>query len=226
MIRVLIVDDHPIIRELLTQYVASAPDMEVVAEASDGQAAITAARETHPDVVLMDLNLPVMDGISATHHITQHTKARVLILSSLEGERDALRALHGGAHGYITKVSAADDVLIAVRKVQHGSMIFNQQIARLLGVGVEATQSEKKGLIRRFTTGTRITGRQMSVLRGLCRGQSNGDIAKELGLSLSSVNTYVSRLYDKLGAESRIGLYKTAVEDGLVEPPVIRASDR
>lgn len=222
MIRVLIVDDHPIIRELLTQYVESASDLEIVAQTHNGREAVAMARDSDPDVVLMDLSLPVMDGISATHHITMHTKARVLILSSLEGERDVLRALHCGAHGYMTKDSPADEVLSALRKVHDGGLVFNNRIARLLGVGHETTQSETKGLIKRFTTGTRITGRQMTVLRGVCRGQSNGDIADELGISHSSVNTYISRLYDKLEADNRVELYKAAVEQGLVEPPLIR----
>ncbi|WP_120005228.1 response regulator transcription factor [Nesterenkonia muleiensis] len=219
MIRAVIVDDHPLIRETLRQYVETSADIECVGEAADGQETISLALELEPDVVLMDLNLPVKDGISATYDITRSSTVRVLVFSALETDQDVLRALQAGARGYMTKRAAAHDVLHAIRLVHQGDLLFAPDIAELLQVNQRSSQGEVKRLLQRLVSTPRLSGRELSVLQGVCRGLTNQAIADELVIQLSTVNTYITRLNKKLGTHTKIDMYIQAVKEGIIPSP-------
>lgn len=219
MIRAVVVDDHPLIRETVRQYLETSADIECVGEAVDGHQAIEVVAEFKPDVVVMDLNLPVKDGASATYAITRSASAKVLVFSALETRQDALRAIQAGAQGYMTKRAPALEVLEAIRRVHRGEMVFGPDIAELLQVKKHSTAEDVRGLLERLKPTSNISGRELSVLQGVCRGLTNQEIAEELVLQPSTVNTYVARLNRKLGSHTRVGMYVAAVQQGVITSP-------
>lgn len=222
MIRAVVVDDHPLIRETVRQYLETSPDIECAGEAADGMLAAEMVAEIEPDVVVMDLNLPVKDGASATYAITRSSSSKVLVFSALETRHDALRAIQAGAHGYMTKRAPALEVLEAIRRVHRGEMVFGPDIADLLHLKQRSTAEDVRRLLKRLTPSGRISGRELGVLQGVCRGLTNYEIAKELVLQPSTVNTYIARLNRKLGSHTRVGMYVEAVQQGVIESPFAR----
>jgi len=197
--RVVVVDDHPVFRDGLAALVASLPDMEVVATASDGPQAIDAARDNAADVVLMDLNLPTMSGVEATAAITARAGApAVLVITMVDDDDAVVAALKAGARGYVLKGAPGEEIAAAVRTVAAGGAVFGAGVAgQVLGLtttpaGV-ATQRANPGL----------TERERAVLTLISQGASNPQIARTLGLSLKTVQNYVSRILDKLQLADR-----------------------
>jgi len=197
--RVVVVDDHPVFRDGLAALVASLPDMEVVATASDGPQAIEAARDNAADVVLMDLNLPTMSGVEATAAITARAGApAVLVITMVDDDDAVVAALKAGARGYVLKGAPGEEIAAAVRTVAAGGAVFGAGVAgQVLGLtttpaGV-ATQRANPGL----------TERERAVLTLISQGASNPQIARTLGLSLKTVQNYVSRILDKLQLADR-----------------------
>lgn len=219
MIRTLVVDDHPMIRQTLRQYLETSTDAWCVGEAANGVEAVDLALQLKPDVILMDLNLPIKDGISATFEITRSTDARVLVLSALDSEQDVLRSLRAGAHGFITKCCQAHVLLRAIRQVHQGDIIFAPEIAVMLQLEEVNSPDEVRGFLRRLVTSPRVSGRELSVLKGVSRGLTNREIAEELVLQLTTVNTYITRLNRKLGSQTRIEMFISAVRQGLIPSP-------
>jgi DNA-binding NarL/FixJ family response regulator len=196
---VVVVDDHPVFRDGLAALVASLPDMEVVATASDGPQAIDAARDNAADVVLMDLNLPTMSGVEATAAITARAGApAVLVITMVDDDDAVVAALKAGARGYVLKGAPGEEIAAAVRTVAAGGAVFGAGVAgQVLGLtttpaGV-ATQRANPGL----------TERERAVLTLISQGASNPQIARTLGLSLKTVQNYVSRILDKLQLADR-----------------------
>jgi len=209
-VRILIVDDDPLVRMGLRAILGSEPGWEVVAEAGDGAAAIAAVAANDVDIVLMDIRMPGMDGLEATRQIVGHPGApRVLILTTFEVDEYVFEALRSGASGFVLKRVPPVEMIEAVRIVAAGeSLLF---------------PSSTRGAIERFATRTatplpELTEREQDVLRRLARGMSNGEIALELFVSVETVKSHVASLLLKLGVRDRTQAVIVAYETGFVEP--------
>lgn len=190
MIRVLVVDDHPLFRNGLTALLETLPDLVVVGDAGDGETAVSRAIELQPDVVLMDLNLPGTPGLEATRRIVAAAPAcAVLVVTMLADDASIAAAMRVGARGYVLKEAGQDEVLAAIRTVAAGGAVF--------GPGVAAR------LLNLPTGGTGLTARESEVLALLGDGRSNAEIARELGLSLKTVQNHVSNVLAKLQVRDR-----------------------
>lgn len=211
MIDVLIADDQAMIRAGLRYILESAPDIRVIAEAGDGAAAVQAAEEHAPDVVLMDLRMPQMDGIAAIPRLPAATKA--LVLTTFSEDALVQAALRAGASGYLLKTSPPEQLLSAVRSVAAGEALLDPVITRRLIQQVLASPGPDA---RRRLTG--LTDREIDVLREVAHGQSNSEVAAELHLSEATVKTYVGRILDKTARRDRAQLIVLAYESGLVRP--------
>ena len=191
MIRVLVVDDHPLFRTGITSLLETVPDMEVVGEAADGEEAIRRTLEMLPDVVLMDLNLPRTPGLEATRRIVASAPdCSVLVLTMQGDEASVVAALRVGASGYVLKDAGQDQVLAAIRTVAAGGSV--------VGPGVAGRR-----LLDSAPSGAPLTPRESEVLALLARGASNAEIAHELGLSVKTVQNHVSNVLAKLQARDR-----------------------
>jgi DNA-binding NarL/FixJ family response regulator len=192
MTRVLVVDDHPVYRDGLAALLGSLPDLDVVAVAGDGESAVEAAAEA--DVVLMDLNLPGVSGVEATARITAKPGGpAVLVVTMVDDDDTVVAALRAGARGYVLKGAAGEEIAAAVRTVAAGGAVFGPGVAaQVLRMSNEA-RSDPDGL----------TDRERDVLELLAEGASNAQIARRLGLSLKTVQNYVSRILDKLQVADR-----------------------
>ena len=192
--RVLVVDDHPIFREGLAALLVSLGDMDVVATTADAESALAVVAQNDIDVVLMDLNLPGMSGITATGQIAARLDApAVLVVTMVDDDDTVLAAMRAGARGYVLKGATGDEIGAAVRAVAAGSAVFGAAVARqILAIAAAAERTDTASR----TAG--LTDRESHVLRLLADGNSNTQIARDLHLSLKTVQNYVSRILDKL----------------------------
>ncbi len=210
--RVLVVDDHPLIRSGLRVLRAEEPTVELVGEAATGSQAIAAAAALEPDVVLMDLNLPDIDGVEATRRIlAEHPRAKVLVLTMLE-DSDSLRAaLQAGARGYLLKGAGGDETLRAILTVAAGDAVFSAPVAdRVLDAAAPATPG--RAAHRPFPE---LTDRERDVLALLAQGRSNAAIAEALFVQPKTVRNYVSAILAKLGVADRVEALLLARDAGL-----------
>jgi DNA-binding NarL/FixJ family response regulator len=210
VIRVLIVDDHPVFRDGLRAVLATLPDVEVVGEADHGEAAMGLAQETHPDIVLMDLHLPGMSGIEATRKLLAADSAiRVLVLTMLEDDLSLLAAIRAGAHGYLVKGADRMEIERALVAVSHGEAVFGSQVARRLLDAVAGIDD------RAMLPFPELTGREQEVLALLAAGLDNRSISRRLHLSEKTVRNYVSNILAKLHVPSRHEAGELARQAGL-----------
>jgi NarL family two-component system response regulator LiaR len=210
LIRVLIADDHPIVREGLVTYLGTIDDIEVVGSAADGAEAVRLAGELGPDVVLMDLAMPIMDGIEATRAIAGGT-AKVIALTSFATDDKVFPAIRAGAAGYLLKEAEPSEVAEAIRKVARGEPILHPSVAERLMREVAASVPTPHR--------TDLTARELEVLRLLAAGRSNREIASELDVAEKTVKTHVSNILMKLGFTDRTQAAVYAVQEGLAYPP-------
>jgi DNA-binding NarL/FixJ family response regulator len=209
MIRVFTIDDHELIREGIKKILRSSDDMEVVGEAADLPSAIKIIAEKHPDVILLDLSLPEYDGIKAVSAMCREFKdIPLLVLSMFHEERYAVPALKEGAAGYITKAMAAEELVNAIRKIVAGGSYISPHVADLL-----ASQIRNPAL---RSTPERLTERETQIVSLLGAGKQVKQIAAELEISISSVNTYRNRIFKKLKVQTNAALIRYAFENGLV----------
>ncbi|MFD8973154.1 response regulator [Streptomyces sp. NPDC059593] len=215
-IRVLLVDDQPLVRAGLRVLMADSPDLLVVGEAGTGTDAVRLARDLRPDVVVMDVRMPGMDGIEATRLVTAGPGApRVLVLTTFDDDEYVYGALRSGASGFLVKDMALDDILAALRVVAAGDALIAPAVTRRL-IEEFAARPEPGAAPapRRSLTG--VTAREREVLTLVGRGLSNGEIAVRLHISAATAKAHVARLLSKLDARDRVQLVVLAYETGLV----------
>jgi len=200
--RILVVDDHAVVREGLVSLLQRQSDLQVVAEAADGASAIRLYRQHRPDLVVLDLRLPDLDGAEVTAAIrAEFPQARLLVLSSFDGDEDIYRALKAGARGYLLKDSTREEHLAAVRSVAAGQRRIPGPVAERLAQRIE---------------GSELTGRELAVLRQIVSGRANKEIAKALAISEGTVKTHVKSILAKLDAADRTEAAVVALRRGLV----------
>ncbi len=210
-IRVLLVDDDALVRVGLRAILDAEDDLTVVAEAADGAEVPPLVARHRPDVVLMDVRMPDVDGIQATRHLvaTSATPPRVIVVTTFENDDYVYDALRAGASGFLLKRARPDEVVEAIRVVTRGdSLLFPAAIRRLVAA--------RGGTVRQATA--RLTEREAEVLRLMAAGLSNAEIAKELVLGVETVKTHVGNVLAKLGARDRVQAVITAYETGFVTP--------
>ncbi len=208
-IRVLLVDDHPHVHKAVQIALQNAHDIELVAHAGNGQEAIILCAQLQPDVVLMDVVMPVMDGIEATRKIhSDHPNIRLLVLSSFQDEESVHLMLTNGAVGYILKYSLATDLVNTIRTVFHGNSVLSSQIVQSLLNTTPLTPPS----IQNF----RLTPREMEILRCMAEGLNNGEIAARLVISQSTVKYHIANILQKMDVETRSEAIVLAVKNDLV----------
>jgi DNA-binding NarL/FixJ family response regulator len=215
-INILLVDDQAMVRAGLRMILETEPDIKVLGEAEDGAKAISAARVLQPDVVLMDIQMPVINGLDATRQIVQQRgpSTRVLILTTFERDDYIFEALRAGASGFILKNAPPEDLIAAVRVVAEGNALLAPSVtSRIVS---EFAKRPVKPDIKKELTG--LTEREIEVLHLIARGKTNAEIAGELIVSEATVKTHVSNLLTKLGLRDRVQAVVFAYESGLVQP--------
>ncbi|MCH8560409.1 response regulator transcription factor [Nesterenkonia sp. DZ6] len=219
MLRLVVADDHPIMRAALRAYVDSAPDMVCVGEAQNGLEVIERVREEKPDVVIMDLKMPVMGGVEATAAVMAIApETSVLAVTTFSSEGHALQALNAGAKGYIVKDATADQVLEAIRQVHGSSVPISPDVARKLEFN-EVNEAEEFSLALAGSDYLpRTPPRETEVLSLLARGFSNREIATRMVLTEGAVKAHLGRLCVRFGVRDRVQLLIRATQLGLIEP--------
>ncbi|MBE8522838.1 response regulator transcription factor [Amycolatopsis sp. H6(2020)] len=212
MTRVLIADDQALLRGSFRVLVDSAPGLEVVGEASDGAEAVALTRVERPDVVLMDVRMPEMDGIEATRRICAETDVRVLMLTTFDLDEYVYSALRAGASGFLLKDTRPADLLAAIEVVASGDALLAPSVTRRLVAEFARLPS---GPVTRLDG---VTAREQEVLTLIARGLSNDEIATRLHLGIATVKTHIGRLLHKLAARDRAQLVIAAYESGLIRP--------
>jgi DNA-binding NarL/FixJ family response regulator len=217
MIRVVVADDQALVRSGLRALLANSDDLDVVGEAVDGRDAVAVVTRTRPDVVLMDVRMPGVDGIAATRKITTDSRlsgVAIIMLTTFDEDDQIFAAIRAGASGYLLKDAEPDDLREAIRVVAAGEALLSASVTRKV---IEGILSGPAGIADRARL-NELTEREREVLAGVGRGQSNDEIAAELHISPATARTYVSRMLTKLGARDRAQLVVIAYETGLVTP--------
>lgn len=213
LIKIIIADDHPLIRQGLRVVIEAQPDMELVAEASNGEQAIQQALALKPDIVIMDLQMPVKDGLAATREIAQaNPQVQVLILTSFPDDDNVYTAIKAGAMGFLLKDSSAEYLLDAIRTVSRGESVLHPTIARKL-------MQEIRQPPRLPPTTEPLTPREVEVLGCLTQGMANQQIARQLSISVRTVSTHVRNILDKLHLANRTQAALYALDQGIVAKP-------
>ena len=202
-IHVMIVDDHAMVRDGLSALIAQAPDMKLVGAAGDGRKALEEAAICQPDVIVMDLRLPEMDGVATTRVIHERTrKSKILMLSTFDREEEIYRSLQAGASGFLLKGASRQELLDGIRQVASGQTVLSQQAAEKLAEHVRYS---------------RLTPREHEVLSGVVAGKSNNEIATDLYISEGTVKAHINRILGKLQVTHRTQAATTALRRGLVD---------
>jgi len=200
--RVLLVDDHALLRTGVANIINQEPDLQVIAEAANGVEAVDAFRDHRPDVTLLDLRMPVMEGVEAVRHIRAlDPHARVIVLTTYDADEDIARALQAGAKAYVLKDISADALIACIHDVLAGKTYVAPAVAAKLAERVTRIQ---------------LTPRELSTLRLMADGKANKEIAADLGISERTVKTHLGHLFEKLGVTSRTEAVKVATRRGLV----------
>jgi Response regulator containing a CheY-like receiver domain and an HTH DNA-binding domain len=206
-IRVLLVDDHPVVRMGLRGMLEHDPDIVIVGEAGSGDEAVVRARELEPDVILMDLRMPDGDGVTATRRILAERPAvKVIVLTTYETDQDIVRAVEAGATGYLLKDTARTDLVAAVAAARRGETVLSPSVATRLVTRMRGPVTES------------LSRRETEVLALVAKGLTNAEIGRELFISETTVKTHLIRIFGKLGVSDRTAAVTTALERGLLPP--------
>jgi DNA-binding NarL/FixJ family response regulator len=201
-IKVLAVDDHPLVRKGIASILSNESDMQLVGEAGSGREAVDLFRQYHPDVTLMDLRMPEMDGVQATQAIRKEfPEARIIALTSYDGDQDIYRALEAGVRGYMLKEMVHTDVLRAIRTVHSGKRLMPQEVAERLS---------------EYFPQVALTPREVEVLGYVARGLANKEIADLLGTASGTIKMHIQNILEKLGASDRTHAVTIAMQRGIL----------
>jgi DNA-binding NarL/FixJ family response regulator len=212
LIKVLLADDHSIVRAGLRRIVEESGDMEVIAEAADGRETIRLVRETAPDVAVIDISMPGLDGLEVVSRLHgQCPELPILILTMHEEGQYVVRAIQAGAMGYMTKQSAPEQLLKAIRKIHAGSRYLTDEAAETLALRIAKGTGEQSPL-------DSLSMRELQVLRRLAMGHTNREIAGAYSISIKTVDTYRLRLLKKLNLRNNAELSRFAMQNRLIEP--------
>jgi two-component system, NarL family, invasion response regulator UvrY len=211
LIKVLLADDHSIVRAGLSRIVEESGDMEVIAEAADGRETLRLVRETSPDVAVIDISMPGLDGLEVVSQLHgQCPDLPILILTMHEEGQYVVRAIQAGAMGYMTKQSAPEQLLKAIRKIFEGSRYLTDEAAEALALRVARGSGEQSPL-------DSLSMRELQVLRRLAMGHTNREIASAYSISIKTVDTYRSRLLKKLNLRNNAEMSRFAIQNRLIE---------
>jgi DNA-binding NarL/FixJ family response regulator len=207
-IRILITDDHPVVREGLSGMLAGQSDFEVIGLAADGDTAVQMHGSLAPDVTLMDLRMPGLDGVGAIEAIkAQQPSARIIVLTTYDSDADILRAIEAGATGYLLKDTPREELFRAIRAAARGDSVLAPAVAARLMTRMRAPAEEN------------LSAREIEVLQWVARGASNKEIGKTLHISTATVKTHLIHIYGKLGVDDRTAAVTTALEKGIITLP-------
>jgi DNA-binding NarL/FixJ family response regulator len=207
-VRLLIADDHPIVRAGFEGMLAEKPDLEDVGEAGNGEEAVRLADQLRPDVVLMDLRMPEVDGVEAIGRIKEdHPHVHILVLTTYDSDADILRAIEAGATGYLLKDTPREELFRAIRAAARGEPVLAPSVtARLMQRAKTPSQAA-------------LSGREIEVLELVARGKSNRELARDLHLSEATVKSHLIHIFDKLGVTDRTAAVTVALERGILRLP-------
>ncbi|MFV0375209.1 response regulator [Microbacterium sp.] len=213
-IRVLIADDEALMRRALVMFVGAAEDLEVVGEASDGAVALRQVAALRPDVVLMDMQMPNLDGVEATEKIvTAFPDTRVVAITTFSSERYVIPALRAGASGYLVKDAEPEQIVEAVREVHSGACVISPQVTRGL---VDSVREARDAQPQPLSDGEALSERELDVVVALGRGRSNAEIAQDLHLSEATVKTHLGKVMTKWAVRDRVQVVIKAARTGLI----------
>lgn len=211
---ILIADDHAIVRHGLSALLATEPDFEVIGVAENGQQAVEMAEKLRPDVVIMDLAMPLLSGIDATRHILKASRnTKVLVLSTYSNEEAVMEAIQAGASGFLTKANASTDLVNSVRGVRKGICIPQDIMRRLKVIGFDPLNPGEPQATKQT-----LTTREAEVLQAIADGLPNKAIAAQLGISIKTVEKHRQRLMNKLNIHETAGLTRYAIGHGIIDP--------
>lgn len=206
LIRILIVDDHPVVREGLTGMLTAQPDFDVVGQAKEGGEAAALDAQLKPDVVLMDLRMPGVDGVGAIQMIREkRPAANILILTTYDSDADIVRAIEAGATGYLLKDTPREELFRAVRAAARGESVLAPAVAARLMTRMRAPAQDQ------------LSAREIEVLQWVSKGASNKEIGKGLHISTATVKTHLIHIYSKLGVDDRTAAVTAALERGILQ---------
>jgi DNA-binding NarL/FixJ family response regulator len=204
-IRLLIVDDHPVVRDGLRGMLENQPDFEIAGDASEGSTAVQLAESLLPDIVLMDLRMPVMDGVTALREIKVHNpQVQVLVLTTYDSDADILPAIEAGASGYLLKDSSREELFSAIRATARGETVLAPAVAERLVTRMRAPGGEQ------------LSSRELEVLQLVSEGESNSEIASHLHISQATVKSHLVHIFDKLGVSDRTAAVTAALRRGIL----------
>jgi two-component system, NarL family, response regulator LiaR len=212
--RILIVDDHAMLREGMRTFLSQEKDFEIVGEAADGEEAVRLAGELKPDIVIMDIMMPVMNGVEATKQIRQlYPAVSVLVLSAFSDIRYIVDLLEAGARGYLLKSSAGKELVKAIRAVRSGESVLDPEVTRKL---VKRLASLSKTTDERVAGG-QLTARELEILKWAACGLSNKEISEKLFISLRTVKAHLTNIFNKLGCASRTDAIIKGLKQGYID---------
>lgn len=204
-IKILITDDHPVVREGLAGMLAGQPDFKVIGLAADGEVAVKLYTSLRPDVVLMDLQLPKLDGVGAIQAIRDaDSAAKILVLTTYDSDADIVRAIEAGATGYLLKDTPREELFRAIRAVAVGGSVLAPTVANRVMSRMRAPEEEK------------LSAREIEVLELVAKGASNKEIGQSLSISVATVKTHLIHIYSKLGVDDRTAAVTTALEQRII----------
>ena len=213
-ISIVLVEDHAVVRDGLKALLAGEPDMQVVGEAENGQQAVSIAKKLSPDVVVMDLAMPLMNGLTATREIVKAVPgAKILVLSSYSDDECVRSLIDAGAMGYLMKQTASNELVEAIRHTRRGNQVFSPAISQRI-------RAQKAGAFMEGGAEAVLTAREMQVLKLIARGGSNKEIATELDISIKTVEKHRQQVMNKLNIHEVAGLTRYAIAHGLVDEKV------